>query len=276
MKGIGGYVQSVEHAASFLRNRIEHIPEIAIILGTGLSGLAADMKVRQEVSYSDIPGFPELTVRSHQGTLLVGTLADVPVLALNGRAHVYEGYSAKDVTFAIRVLGQLGVKTLLVSNACGGMDPEHKAGDILLIEDHINLMGVNPLEGPNHSDWGPRFPDMSDPYSLPLRELAHSKAREVGVSLHEGVYAAVVGPNLETRAEYRMLQRMGADVVGMSTVPEVLVARHMDMRVLAFSIITDECDPDNLAPISIEDVLAAAESASGSMRSLLAAIVPEL
>jgi purine-nucleoside phosphorylase len=267
------YVESVDQAVSFLKDQIEAVPETAIILGTGLSGLADVLDVTKEIAYTDIPGFPELTVKSHQGTLLVGKLAGVPVLALNGRAHLYEGYDARKVTFAVRVLGALGIQTLIVSNACGGMRAEHTSGDIMLIEDHINLMGANPLEGPNHDPWGPRFPDMSDPYTKSLRDLARTKAEEVGVSLHEGVYVAVVGPNLETRAEYRMLQRMGADVVGMSTVPEVLVARHMGMGVLAFSVITDECDPDNLAPIAIEDVLAAADSAGGAMRTLLSAIL---
>lgn len=276
MQDISGYVASVERAAAFLKDRIGDIPETAIILGTGLSGLSEVIEISQEIAYTDIPGFPELTVKSHQGTLMAGTLAGVPIIALNGRAHIYEGYDAKQATFAIRVLGSLGVKTLIISNACGGMQREHSAGDILLIEDHINLMGTNPLEGPNHDAWGPRFPDMSDPYASDLRNLAREKAAQIGVSLREGVYVAVVGPNLETRAEYRMLHRMGADVVGMSTVPEVLAARHMDIKVLAFSVITDECDPDNLAPISIEDVLAAADSAADPMRRLLTAILPAL
>lgn len=275
-QSIGDYVATVDEATAFLQERLGSIPDTAVILGTGLSGLSEVIDVTRELAYTDIPGFPELTVQSHQGTLMKGTLAGTPVLALNGRAHLYEGYDARQVTFAVRVLGSLGIKTLIVSNACGGMRSDHAPGDILLIEDHINLMGTNPLEGPNHDPWGPRFPDMSDPYAASLRALAHSKASEIGVSLHEGVYISVVGPNLETRAEYRMLQRMGADVVGMSTVPEVLVARHMGIQVLAFSIITDECDPDNLAPISIEEVLEAADKAAKPMKALLTAIIPSL
>lgn len=275
-QSIADYVAAVDEASAFLRERLGSIPETAIILGTGLSGLTDVIDASKELAYTDIPGFPELTVQSHQGTLMRGTLAGTPVLALNGRAHLYEGYDATQVTFAVRVLGSLGIKTLIVSNACGGMRREFAPGDILLIEDHINLMGTNPLEGPNHDPWGPRFPDMSDPYAASLRALALSKASEIGVSLHEGVYISVVGPNLETRAEYRMLQRMGADVVGMSTVPEVLVAQHMGIQVLAFSIITDECDPDNLAPISIEEVLAAADKAAKPMKELLTAIIPSL
>lgn len=275
-QSIADYVAAVDEASAFLRELLGSIPETAIILGTGLSGLTDVIDASKELAYTDIPGFPELTVQSHQGTLMRGTLAGTPVLALNGRAHLYEGYDARQVTFAVRVLGSLGIKTLIVSNACGGMRREFAPGDILLIEDHINLMGTNPLEGPNHDPWGPRFPDMSDPYAASLRALALSKASEIGVSLHEGVYISVLGPNLETRAEYRMLQRMGADVVGMSTVPEVLVAQHMGIQVLAFSIITDECDPDNLAPISIEEVLAAADKAAKPMKELLTAIIPSL
>jgi len=276
MQDIDGYVDLVNRAVSFLRERLETIPQTAMILGTGLSGLADVIDVSHELAFTDIPGFPQLTVQSHQGTLMLGSLAGTPIIALNGRAHLYEGYDARQVTFSVRVLGALGIKTLIVSNACGGMRQEHRAGDIMLIEDHINLMGTNPLEGPNHDPWGPRFPDMSDPYATSLRKLARSKADEIGVPIHEGVYVAVVGPNLETRAEYRMLQRMGADVVGMSTVPEVLVAQHMGMQVLAFSIITDECDPDNLSPISIEEVLAAADRAGRPMSELLTTIIPSL
>jgi len=276
MQQLDSYVQSVEIAASLLRKRIGRVPDTAIILGTGLDGLSNVIKNDISIPYTDIPGFPELTVASHQGNLMIGELAGTPIIALNGRAHLYEGYDAQEVTFPVRVMGALGIKHLVVSNACGGMNPDYDAGDIMLIEDHINLMGANPLEGPNHNDWGPRFPDMSDPYDRNLRALARKAAEQEGVRLHEGVYVSVVGPNLETRAEYRMLHRMGADVVGMSTVPEVLVARHMGMKVLAFSVITDECDPDNLAPISIEDVLAAASLASDPLCRLLARIVPAL
>lgn len=276
MEGTGTYVSSVRSAASFLRDRLGSVPDLAIILGTGLDGLSRVIEVEESLPYTEIPGFPVSTVQSHAGMLIKGTLAGRPILALKGRAHIYEGYSAKEVTFPVRVLGELGCRTLVVSNACGGLLPTHRAGDIMLIEDHINLLGHNPLEGPNHDGWGPRFPDMSDPYPRALRQLARDAAEKLGIGLHEGVYAAVVGPNLETRAEYRMLQRMGASVVGMSTVPEVIVANHMGLRVLAFSIITDECDPENLQPISIEDVLAAAARASDPMCRLLEALIPSL
>lgn len=276
MQPIEQYVDAVNTAASLLRERFGSIPETAIILGTGLDALASSIRVEAQLEYTSVPGFPELTVKSHQGNIIKGTLAGTPVLALNGRAHLYEGYSPREVTFPIRVLGVLGIKNLVISNACGGMNPSFAAGDIMLIEDHINLMGSNPLEGPNHDAWGPRFPDMSDPYDKALRQVAREAASDEGITIHEGVYVSVVGPNLETRAEYRMLGRMGADVVGMSTVPEVLVARHMGIGVMAFSVITDECDPENLAPISIEDVLAAAARASDPLGRLIQRIVPRL
>lgn len=276
MQPLDSYVRAVENAASILRNRIGQIPETAIILGTGLNGLASVIDSAITIPFAEIPGFPELTVASHQGHVLAGTLAGTPILALNGRAHLYEGYDPREVTFPVRVLGALGIRNLVISNACGGMNPDYSAGDIMLIEDHINLMGANPLEGPNHDGWGPRFPDMSDPYNRDFRALARDAAQDERIPLHEGVYVSVVGPNLETRAEYRMLSRMGADVVGMSTVPEVLVARHMGINVLAFSVITDECDPDNLSAISIEDVLAAAALASDPLCRLLTRIIPAL
>ena len=276
MKPIHDYVLLVEEAAHCVREQFGAIPETAIILGTGLNNLASAADEESVLPYTDIPGFPELTVDSHQGTLIKGILGGSQVLMLNGRAHLYEGYDAKEVTIPVRVLGSLGVKNLIISNACGAMNPAFSAGDIVMIEDHINLMGVNPLEGPNHSAWGPRFPDMSDPYDKELRALAHDAAMTEGIVLSDGVYVSVVGPNLETRAEYRMLSRMGADVVGMSTVPEVLVANHMGMRVLAFSVVTDECDPDNLAPISIEDVLAAAARASDPLRRLIEQVIARL
>jgi purine-nucleoside phosphorylase len=276
MGELSTYVAAVEEAAAFLRRRFGAIPDVAIILGTGLDGLSRVIDVQDQLPYSDIPGFPVSTVQSHAGMLIMGTLAGRPVLAMKGRAHIYEGYSSKQVSFPVWVIGALGCRTLVVSNACGGLLPAHRAGDIMLIEDHINLMGHNPLEGPNHEPWGPRFPDMSDPYPKALREKARDAASRLGIAMHEGGYAAVVGPNLETRAEYRMLQRMGASVVGMSTVPEVIAANHMGLKVLAFSVITDECDPDNLKPISIEDVLAAASRASEPLCRLLEAIVPSL
>ena len=276
MKPIHDYVLLVEEAARHVREHFGDIPETAIILGTGLNSLASAADEERVLPCANIPGFPELTVDSHQGTLIKGRLGGSQVLMLNGRAHLYEGYDAKEVTIPVRVLGSLGVKNLVISNACGAMNKTLSAGDIVMIEDHINLMGVNPLEGPNHSAWGPRFPDMSDPYDKELRVLARDVAMTEGIALSTGVYVSVLGPNLETKAEYRMLSRMGADVVGMSTIPEVLVANHMGMRVLAFSVVTDECDPDNLAPISIEDVLAAAARASEPLRRLIEQVIVRL
>ena len=270
------YISTVGEAAEEIRKRVTTLPDLAIILGTGLDKLADIIQVDESIPYSSIPHFPQSTVSSHAGELVFGTVDSRPVIAMRGRMHLYEGYTAWEVTFPIRVLSELGVRTLIVSNACGGMNPDYRSGDLMLIADHINLMGHNPLEGPNNDEWGPRFPDMSDPYTSSLRELANGVAAESGVSIHEGVYLAVVGPNLETRAEYRMLRRMGADVVGMSTVPEVLVANHMNMQVLAFSVITDECFPDVLQPVSLEDVLAAAAKASPPLIELLRKVIPRI
>jgi purine-nucleoside phosphorylase len=270
------YISNVGEAAEEIRKRVKSLPDLAIILGTGLDKLADIIQVDESIPYASIPHFPQSTVSSHAGELVFGTVESRPVIAMRGRMHLYEGYSAWEVTFPIRVLSELGVRTLIVSNACGGMNPDYRAGDLMLIADHINLMGHNPLEGANNDEWGPRFPDMSDPYTSSLRELTHVVAAESGVSIHEGVYLAVVGPNLETRAEYRMLRRMGGDVVGMSTVPEVLVANHMDMSVLAISVITDECFPDVLQPVSLEDVLAAAAKASPPLIELLRNLIPRI
>ena len=204
---------------------------------------------------------------------MIGQLEGIPIYAFQGRFHLYEGYSAQQVTFPVRVLGALGVETLLISNAAGGMNPHFKRGDLMLITDHINFQGANPLVGPNLDEWGPRFPDMSEPYDLKLRQAAEESARRRGIKLQQGVYVSVTGPNLETRAEYRFLRWGGADVVGMSTVPEVIVARHMDMRVMAISVVTDECFPDALEPVSIADVLAAAAEAEPSLSAIIKDVV---
>lgn len=266
-------LEAVNAAREYLSNRIAEIPQVAVILGTGLGNLAEDIDTSDSIPYDEIPNFPISTVESHNGQLLVGTLSGVPVLAMQGRFHLYEGYSAQEVTLPIRVLSSLGINSLIISNAAGGMNPLFRRGDIMLITDHINLQGANPLEGPNVDEWGPRFPDMSEPYDLALRDVAESAALELSIRLVQGVYIAVTGPNLETKAEYRYLRAMGGDVVGMSTVPEVIVARHMDMRVLAFSVITDECFPDALQPVSIEDVLAAAASAEPDLRRLISSVI---
>lgn len=266
-------LEAVNAAREYLSNRIAEIPQVAVILGTGLGNLAEDIDTSDSIPYDEIPNFPISTVESHNGQLLVGTLSGVPVLAMQGRFHLYEGYSAQEVTLPVRVLSSLGINSLIISNAAGGMNPLFRRGDIMLITDHINLQGSNPLEGPNVDEWGPRFPDMSEPYDLALRDVAESAALELSIRLVQGVYIAVTGPNLETKAEYRYLRAMGGDVVGMSTVPEVIVARHMDMRVLAFSVITDECFPDALQSVSIEDVLAAAASAEPDLRRLISTVI---
>lgn len=251
-------------------------PTIGIILGTGLGRLASEIEAEVAIPYGEIPGFPVSTVETHEGRLIFGHLDGVPVVAMQGRFHVYEGYSAHEVTFPVRVFNALGVDTLLISNAAGGMNPQWKKGDLMLIADHINFQGVNPLVGANVDEWGPRFPDMSEPYDRDLRAIASRKALEKGIRLHEGVYVAVVGPNLETRAEYRFLRAFGADVVGMSTVPENIVARHMGMRVMAISVITDECFPDALEEVSLEDVVAAANQAEPMLTTIMRAVVEEV
>jgi len=270
------YKHRVDAAAGAILDRTDLRPHVGIILGTGLGRLAQEIEVAASIPYDEIPGFPLSTVESHVGRLLVGTLAGVPVVAMQGRFHLYEGYSAYEVTFPVRVLATLGVRTLLISNAAGGMNPIYRKGDLMLFTDHINLQGVNPLVGPNLDAWGPRFPDMSEPYDLELRALAERTALEQGIKLHQGVYVAVTGPNLETRAEYRFLRYIGADVVGMSTVPETIVARHMSLRVMAISVVTDECFPDALQPVSLADVLAAAAEAEPKLTAIMKGVVQAL
>lgn len=251
-------------------------PEVAIILGTGLGALGRAIAVERTIPYEQIPGFPLSTVESHAGRILIGTLGGRRVMALQGRAHRYEGYTLQQVTFPVRVLQALGARTLVVSNACGGLNTDWNAGDVMLMSDHINLLSDNPLVGTNDDTLGPRFPDMSEAYDGALRALARDVARQAGLTLREGVYVAVMGPNLETRAEYRMLRALGADVVGMSTVPEVIVARHAGMRVLGFSIITDMCDPESLAPASLEHILAVAARAEPTLTTLVRGVLERL
>ncbi len=270
------HAERVREASEHLRGNLPRLPAIGIILGTGLGRLAEDITADVTIEYDDIPHFPISTVESHHGRLISGSLEGVPVLALQGRFHLYEGYDAQEVTFPVRVLGQLGVQTLLISNAAGGMNPLYRRADLMLITDHINLQGANPLIGPNHTGWGPRFPDMSEPYDLPLREMAEKSALSLGIKLQQGVYCSVVGPNLETRAEYRFLRGIGADAVGMSTVPEVIVARHMGMRCLAISVITDECFPDALKEVSIPDILEAAAAAEPGLTQIFRSVVQQL
>ncbi len=266
----------VQAAVAAIRKRSALKPQAAIILGTGLGGLATEMKVETTIPYGEIPGFPLSTVESHSGRLLLGTLGGKRVVAMQGRFHRYEGYTLRQVTFPVRVLHALGAPTLIVSNACGGMNPLWAPGDLMLISDHINLLGDNPLIGPNDDRLGPRFPDMSEPYDAELRALARQVALKNGVVLREGVYVAVTGPCLETRAEYRMLRGMGADVVGMSTVPEVIVAVQEGMRALGISIITDQCLPDALEPANIEKIIAVAGRAEPLLTRLVTRVLAEL
>ncbi|MEN9508491.1 MAG: hypothetical protein RLZZ621_1054 [Gemmatimonadota bacterium] len=263
----------IDASAAAIRARFAKPVDAAIILGTGLGGLAAEIDVEARIDYGDIPHFPLSTVESHAGRLLCGTLAGKTVVAMQGRFHRYEGYSLQQVTFPVRVLQALGAKTLIVSNACGGMHPLWAPGDLMVIADHINLLGDNPLIGPNDDRLGPRFPDMSAPYDPALRAIAREVAAAAGVTLREGVYVAVPGPNLETRAEYRMLRAMGADVVGMSTVPEVIVAVHGGLRVLGLSIITDQCLPDALKPAHLHEILAVAHGAEPHLSAVVKGVL---
>ena len=266
----------VREATDAVRQRLGDGARVGIILGTGLGKLADEIDVREAVGYDEIPHMPLSTVESHVGRLIGGTLRGVEVLAMQGRFHLYEGYSAWEATLPVRMMAALGVETLLISNAAGGMNPLYRRGDLMLVTDHINLQGANPLIGPNVEEWGPRFPDMSEPYDRGLRDAAEAAALERGIRLQQGVYVAVVGPNLETRAEYRFLRGIGADVVGMSTVPEVVVARHHALRCMAISVVTDECFPDALEPVSIEDVLAAAGEAEPKLTQLMGDVVATL
>ncbi len=268
--------EAIEATAAVVRSRVARAPDVAIVLGTGLGGLAEAIESRVEVPYDALPGFPRPTVESHAGRLLFGTLAGKSVVAMQGRLHRYEGYSMQQVTFPVRVMRALGARTLVVSNACGGMHPLWEAGDLMLMADHINLLGDNPLIGTNDERLGPRFPDMSQPYDPALRELARAEARRQGITLREGVYVAVAGPNLETRAEYRMLRTIGGDVVGMSTVPEVIVAVHAGMRVLGVSIITDLCLPDALEPATVEKIIGVAMRAEPHLTSLITGVLERL
>lgn len=272
----GELLQRIGEARDAIRRHTDLSPRAGIVLGTGLGGLAEMVDVEVAVPYGEIPGVPEPTVESHAGRLLLGTLEGTPVAVMQGRFHRYEGYSLQEVTFPIRVLHALGARTLVVSNVSGGMNPLWPVGELVLIDDHINLLGDSPLVGPNEDELGPRFPDMSEPYDQGLQALAGQVALELGISLHRGVYVAVPGPQLETRAEYRMLRMLGADIVGMSTVPEVIVARHMDMRVLGLSIITDACLPDALEAVDVSRIIAAASAAEPDLTRVIAGVVGQI
>ena len=268
-------IERIAAAVSYIKEQIDHEPEVGIVLGTGLGGLVGEINVAKELAYNFIPHFPLSTVESHFGKLIFGDINGRKVVAMQGRFHYYEGYSMQQITFPIRVLRELGIKTLFISNAAGGMNLDYKKGDLMIIDDHINLQPANPLTGPNLESLGPRFPDMSRPYDPVLIKRAQEIAKEEGIAAHVGVYVAVTGPNLETRAEYRYLRLIGADVVGMSTVPEVIVANHMGLRTCAISVITDECDPDHLEVVDVADIIATANEAEPKLTKILKRLITE-
>lgn len=262
-------IKRIEEATDFIRKRGFVNPEIGIVLGTGLGNFVQYIEDAVSVSYTDIPYFPRATVESHKGKLIYGKVGGKRVLVMQGRFHYYEGYSMEQITFPIRVMKLLGVKKLLLSNAAGGINPYFKKGDIILIDDHINLQPENPLRGENLDSFGPRFPDMSAPYDHAMMNVLKQHIINAGVDFKAGVYASVAGPNLETRAEYRYLRHIGADMVGMSTVPEVIVANHMNLPCAAISVVTDECDPDNLKPVNIEEIVEVANVADKKLSPIL-------
>jgi purine-nucleoside phosphorylase len=273
---ISSYRKKISEAKTFLKNKIDFTPQVGIILGSGLGGLVKEIEISQTFNYEDIPNFPLSTVESHAGKLLLGKLGGKDIVAMHGRFHFYEGYSMQEIVFPVRVMKELGVDTLIISNACGGLNPQFAAGDIMVIEDHINLLGGNPLIGPSLDEYGPRFPDMSEPYSKKLIALTEQTAIENKIVLRKGVYVAVSGPNLETRAEYRFLRTIGADVVGMSTIPENIAAVQMGMDVLAFSVITDECFPDALKAVDVQEILATAAKAEPKLTLIMKEVIEQL
>jgi purine-nucleoside phosphorylase len=263
----------ITEAATLIAAEWPHTPRVAVILGSGLGGAGAALKDRVVIPYDRIPHFARSTAHGHSGQLVCGLLDGVPVVIMEGRQHAYEGYPLQQITLPVRVLKRLGADLLIVTNACGGLNPQYRTGDLMVIEDHINLLGDNPLIGINDERLGPRFPDMSAPYAPGLIDAALAVARRENFVAHKGVYVAVTGPNLETRAEYRFLRTIGADVVGMSTVPEVLVAVHSGMRVLGISVITDMCLPDALEVATVEHILATARAAEPKLRAIISAAV---
>jgi purine-nucleoside phosphorylase len=259
----------ITEAVSFIRSRWSLEPKVAIILGSGLGGISASLTESVTVPYNEIPHFARSTAHGHAGQLVCGLLDGVPVVVMEGRQHAYEGYPLQQVTFPVRVMQRLGAELLVATNACGGLNPQYRTGDLMVIDDHINLIGDNPLIGINDERLGPRFPDMSAPYTPALIDAALAVARREDFVAHRGVYVAVAGPNLETRAEYRFLRIIGSDVVGMSTIPEVLVAVHGGMKVLGISVITDMCLPDALEVATVEKILAVARSAEPKLRAII-------
>lgn len=269
-------IQKINESLEVIHTYTKEEYPIGIILGTGLGGLVKEIEIEHQIEYERIPHFPISTVESHHGRLFFGKVADKKVVVMQGRFHYYEGYSMQEITYPVRVMKFLGVKTLLVSNACGGMNRDYRKGDLMIIEDHINLLCDNPLIGKNEDELGPRFPDMSEPYSKDLIQIAEKIAEENNIKVHKGVYVAVPGPNLETKAEYKFLSQIGADVVGMSTVPENIVANHMGLKVFGMSIITDECFPENLKPVVLEEIIEAANQAEPKMTLIFKELIKRL
>lgn len=263
----------IQETVAVLQSKWGERPRVGVILGTGLGGLAGEIELEAAIDYEELPNFPRSTALSHRGRLVCGRLDGISVMAMEGRFHLYEGYSLKQITLPVRVMKALGAELLVVSNACGGMNPYFRNGDLMIIEDHINLMGDNPLIGINDERLGPRFPDMCEPYDLRLVQKALEVARREDIVAHQGVFVAVAGPNLETRAEYRFLRGIGADAVGMSTVPEVIVAAHCGLRVLGLSIVTDMCLPDALEPADVDKIIATANAAEPNLRALVKGVL---
>ena len=271
-----GLWDRLEETVRVIAERVTAAPRVGVILGTGLGGLGERIEDARPIPYESLPHFPRSTVQGHKGQLVFGRIGGKPVVVMEGRFHVYEGYAAAEVTYPVRVMKRLGAEVLVASNAAGGLNPEQKTGDLMLIADHINLMGVNPLIGPNDERLGVRFPDMCAPYDEELMALAERVAAREKIRMARGVYAAVAGPNLETRAEYRFLRAIGADAVGMSTVPEVIAAVHGGMRALAVSCITDLCIPETLKPASLEEILKVAEAAEPKLTRLILKLIEEI
>jgi purine-nucleoside phosphorylase len=269
-------ISKINETLNVIKEKTKDEYPVGIILGTGLGGLVKDINIELEIDYSDLPHFPLSTVESHKGKLIFGNIFNKKVVAMQGRFHFYEGYTMQQITYPVRVMKFLGVKTLLVSNACGGMNPVFSRGDVMLMVDHINLLGDNPLIGKNEDELGPRFPDMSEPYDHELLKIAEDVALDNKIKVQKGVYVAVPGPNLETKAEYRFLRATGADVVGMSTIPENIVANHMGMKVLGISIITDECFPDSLKPANVEEIIATAMATEPKMTLIMKEVIKRI
>ena len=266
----------IEETANYLTERGFDQPEVGIILGTGLGQLINQIDIIKEVSYNHIPYFPTATVEFHKGKLIFGTMEGKKVIVMQGRFHVYEGYTLQDVTYPVRIMNQLGIKTLLVSNAAGAINLNFKKGELMLIEDHINLQGSSPLAFKGVGSLGVRFADMSQPYDAQINTTIETIAKNNNITLHKGVYASVVGPQLETRAEYRMLKIIGADAVGMSTVPEIIVANHLGLKAAAISVLTDECDPEHLEPVNIDEIIAMANKAEPDMITIFKELIQQL